>query len=351
MGASFQFDWGGKGEDGGRPTSRGLPPAAVLGTGRRGKTEGVPQKGPLSGCGQSPPVSPRDGLGMRRRREGRNVGSLRAREAGVGRMRRMFAAKSDGGEACLQDAASDTAEGVAGRRARSVCERTRIFVPGGATRDVPVPRHAGKFLPGRPTRGGHRAPFPGAPGKFPDGQNALSPRFLPRYAMIRRATLQRLCTQGKQRRPTHTGSAPCPQGKAASPNGAAGGKPLLVGLPPSARTAAPFGPKRSAPAPSHGADARRPGANGPVRRHCRPTRRRRTAPARGPLAVVSHRRPIRTETQRARPLLMGRTRVNNEPTALSGGTAAPTALSGGTAAPGIFLRRADILLPSRRYAG
>lgn len=34
---------------------------------------------------------------------------------------------------------------------------TRIFVPGGATRDVPVPRHAGKFLPGRPARGGHRA--------------------------------------------------------------------------------------------------------------------------------------------------------------------------------------------------
>ena len=98
----------------------------------------------MSGCGQSPPVSPRDGLGMRRRREGRNVGSLRAKEAGVGRMRRMFAAKSDGGEACLQDAASDTAEEVAGRRARSVCERARISVPGGETRDVPVPRRAGK---------------------------------------------------------------------------------------------------------------------------------------------------------------------------------------------------------------
>ena len=35
--------------DGGRPTSRGLPACGVLGTGRRGKTEGVPQKGILKG--------------------------------------------------------------------------------------------------------------------------------------------------------------------------------------------------------------------------------------------------------------------------------------------------------------
>ena len=219
MGASFRFCSGGRAHT--RRQAHEQGPAACGVFGGRGLRESggcSPKRdsqgsGPLSGCGQSPPVSPRDGLGMRRRREGRNVGSLRAREAGVGRMRRMFAAKSDGGEACLQDAASDTAEGVAGRRARSVCERARISVPGGETRDVPVPRHAGKFLPGRPARGGHRAPFPGAPGKFPDGQNALSPRFLPRYAMIRRATLQRLCPQGKQRRMRTHAAPPCPPGQ------------------------------------------------------------------------------------------------------------------------------------------
>ena len=53
--------------DGGRPTSRGLPPAAFWGTGRlRGNGRRPPKRdsqgsGPLSGCGQSPPFSPRDG--------------------------------------------------------------------------------------------------------------------------------------------------------------------------------------------------------------------------------------------------------------------------------------------------
>ena len=50
------------------------------------------------------------------------------------------------------------------------------------------------------------APFPGAPGTFPDGQNAPKSCFFPRCAMIRRAHLQRLCPQGKQRR-IHTPAA------------------------------------------------------------------------------------------------------------------------------------------------
>ena len=50
---------------GGRPTSRGLPPAAVGGRGPRGNGCRSPKRDsqgidPLSGCGQSPPFSPRD---------------------------------------------------------------------------------------------------------------------------------------------------------------------------------------------------------------------------------------------------------------------------------------------------
>ena len=40
-------------------------------------------------------------------------------------------------------------------------------------------------------------------------------------------------------------------------------------------------------------------------------------------AIYSHHRPIRTETQHTRPLLVGQTGVNFEPTALSAGTAGP----------------------------
>ena len=51
-----------------RPTSRGRLPAAVGGRGLRGNGRHFPKRdsqgfGPLSGCGQSPPVSPRDGHG------------------------------------------------------------------------------------------------------------------------------------------------------------------------------------------------------------------------------------------------------------------------------------------------
>ena len=48
---------------------------------------------------------------------------------------------------------------------------------------------------------------------------------------------------------------------------------------------------------------------------------RRQAPARGPAAVCAHHRSIRNETQRARPLLVGRARVSMGPTALEAGTA------------------------------
>ena len=54
------------------------------------------------------------------------------------------------------------------------------------------------------------------------------------------------------------------------PQNAAGGKPLLVGLPPSTRTP-PDAERNEAPMPpARGAWARRPRAEGTGRRHCRP---------------------------------------------------------------------------------
>ena len=132
---------------------------------------------------------------------------------------------------------------------------------------------------------------------------------------------------------------------------AAGGKPLRVGLPPYARTAAPGGTNRSLSAPcSWGRQAStssqrhwRPalpagsartrsrdpslenpflGERQPIPRSPRPQHLRRQAPARGLAAVYSHHRSKRNETKRPSPLLVGLGRVYFEPTALAGGTAA-----------------------------
>ena len=58
-----------------------------------------------------------------------------------------------------------------------------------------------------------------------------------------------------------------------------------------------------------------------------PNRRRRQAPAHGPAAVCTHNCSIRNETKHPSPLRVGLGRVNTEPKALSGGTAAPQAAS------------------------
>src|SRR5699024_6612365 len=52
-----------------------------------------------------------------------------------------------------------------------------------------------------------------------------------------------------------------------------------------------------------------------------PKHRRRQAPALGPAAICSRLRPIRNETQRPSPLLVGLGRVDFEPKALAPGTA------------------------------
>ena len=133
---------------------------------------------PLSGCGQSPPFSPRDG--------------------------------------CADAAASWSAKGYA------------------------------SVFPGAPAR-----PF--LMGKAP--QRPAFPRDTPK---IRRANSEALLPRrGKQRRSRTPAASPCPCGaRQRRPTHAfAGGRPLLVGLPPSAPAATPSEPQRSAPAPARGAGA------------------------------------------------------------------------------------------------
>ena len=181
--------------DGGRPTSRGLPPTAFWGTGIGGERADSPKRDsqgmdPLSGCGQSPPVSLRDG---RRNR------------------------------ACGRDG-------------------TLAFA---GTKNCKTSRR----LPRPPAR----------LSAVPDGQSVrnslLSPATNQDQARDSEALLPR---RGKQRRPAHRQHPLPPRGKAASPNASL----------------------------------------------CR-----RQAPAPEPAAVYSHCRLNRNETQRARPLLVGRARV------------------------------------------
>ena len=105
--------------------------------------------------------------------------------------------------------------------------------------------------------------------------------------------------------------------------------PLLVGqtgvyFEPTALAAGTAGPAGSARTRSRDSSLENPFlGNRPV-----PQRRRRQAPARGPAAVYSHRRPNQNETQNARPLLVGRAFVNTAPKALAAGPAGPHPLKG-----------------------
>ena len=193
------------GTDGGRLTSRSLPPSIFLGY--EWDSQGT---SPLSGCGQSPPFPPRDGRG----------------ETGA----------AGGGE---RPVAPD-APAAKGRKARAQrrlsAQRTTTAKNTGNTpkRRIPVPRRARHlFFKGRPPR------------------KQLFPVTRPKPA---RHTRQRLC-----------------------PNGA--------------NSVEYARPQRPLPA-GQGSVAQTP--------------RRRQAPAREPAAVDPFPRSKRSETQNARPLLMGR---------------------------------------------
>ena len=63
MGASFRSAWGGDGGDGGKPTSRGLPPAAFWGMGEMegclpSPKKGFPRDGSLGRVRAEPAVLP-----------------------------------------------------------------------------------------------------------------------------------------------------------------------------------------------------------------------------------------------------------------------------------------------------
>ena len=210
-----------------------------------------------------------------------------------------------------------------------------------------------------------RACQPFLMGKAP--QRPALPRDTPK---IRRANSEALLPRrGKQRRSRTLAAYPCPagQGCVISPTLSfrIGGRRAS-----NARIHAACFPRpknRHLLAPSshqnrnaahtplaRGTDRRQLRANGAVSRHCRPgglcphppkghipwesllgerqpfpplgsrppKRRRRQAPARGLAAVCPHVRPIRNETKRPSPLLVGLGRVNPEPTALAGDTVA-----------------------------
>ena len=97
---------------------------------------------------------------------------------------------------------------------------------------------------------GYASVFPARLPAVPDWQSAPTFCSLPRRLQNQ---ARQLCSvfapQGQTASNTHTGSAPLPAGQGSVAQRAAGGRPLLVGLPPSAPTAAPSEPKRSAPAP------------------------------------------------------------------------------------------------------
>ena len=112
---------------------------------------------------------------------------------------------------------------------------------------------------------------PARPSPVLQGQAAPQTTFSREPTKIRRAALSSaFAPTGQTASNTHTRSAPCPQGKAASPKRPAGGKPLLVGLPPSIPSPVPNEVKRRTPTPCSwgGRSSLIRGSSG--RRHCRP---------------------------------------------------------------------------------
>ena len=98
-----------------------------------------------------------------------------------------------------------------------------------------------------------KAPYLRPPARPPpvlQGQTAPQITFPREPTKIRRATLgSAFAPTGQTASSTHVRSAPCPQGKAASPKRPAGGRLLLVSLPPSIPSPVPNEVKRRTPAP------------------------------------------------------------------------------------------------------
>ena len=206
------------GIDGDKPTRRGLPPAA-LGTGLRGNngcrspkrdSQGID---PLSGCGQSPP------------------GRQCRLTAPLARSRRLSAPRAGGRQAAIRSAWGGCAQTATSPRA-GAC-RLRHFGNAVCMNCCPL------------------SVFPARLPTIPDGQTTPTPCSPPRQTKIRRATLKRFCPQGKQRRSRTPAAPPCPCGarQRRPTHYFAGGRLLLLSLPPSSQPAAASETRRSNPAP------------------------------------------------------------------------------------------------------
>ena len=247
-----------EGTDGGKSTSRDLPPAAFWGdgeTGRRGDGgDGpVPQKGIPKG------LVPWAGAGRARRSpRGMVAKTRRPREE-----RAVFAAR--------EAPPSPPCSGRVCQPLKDAREYAKRFFP--ASRRACQP-----FLKGKSPHKQHfsaNQPKPGAP-----HSSAFAP-------------------PGQTASPPHPAAplAPLGQGSVAP---RAQFQPIIIPPPPPQAQDRRFHPPTS-PSPKN--------------------RRRRQAPARGPAAVYPLSRPNRTETQNTHPLLVGWVFVRSEPTALAAGTA------------------------------
>ena len=170
MDASLRFWWDGGGYRRRQVHEQGLAACGVWGdgeTGRRGRWPGSPKRdtqgtGPLGGCGQSPPVSPRDGC-ENKAAAGRAGSFRRARSA---------------------------------RRPRPPVLRARLPALEGCARI-------------------RKAVFPRLPARLPalpERQTAPQRTFPRKPAKTRRATQQRLCPTGANSVASAPSSVPCPIG-------------------------------------------------------------------------------------------------------------------------------------------
>ena len=283
MGAAFRFGWGGAGDDGERPTSRGRSPAA------RWATLPCPDgQGALRVCvfdavcpaGKGAAEWRAGSLAYHGRKQGIQAFCPSGEFAG---------APGNGGSGCRADHRQRECSRHAGEQGRCALPRKRRRRLSPRKRDAPFSRQPLPHHPSAANAALYRHASP--PSLFAANIRRMHPtpaslaRKLPTFRPSRRRLILRL-----------------PAGR---PAGSARTRPRDQSL------GDPFLEPTSAP-------SRLPSPK---------NRRRLQAPARGLAAVNFHHRPNRTETKRPSPLLMGLGRVNPEPKALATGTAGwPAAL-------------------------
>ena len=303
MDASLRFWWDGGGYRRRQVHEQGLAACGVLEDGGRGDggddgafpkrdTQGT---GPLGGCGQSPPFSPRDGC---------------ENEAAAGRAGSFRRARS-------------------AHRPRPPVLRARLPALEGCARI-------------------RKAVFPVLPARLPalpERQTAPQRTFPRKPAKTRRATQQRLCPTGANSVALAPRSAPCPVGaRQRRPTRRSSSPSSFLRLRRKRKTGAAI--HLTSPSPKNRrrrqAPARGPAAVCSLHRPTRNTKKRpcpllvghrRVDPepkalaggtagtARGPAAACALHHPTRNAKKRPCPLLVGHGRVDPEPTALAAGTA------------------------------